>query len=590
MNKSLEWNLDSLIQGKNNSIKSRKLIINNACKELLSLKGSISKSINNFKKYLSYIEIISEHKSILGCYFYNKLSENVGNTESQKNIQNFEQYASNIDVELSFINNEIKNNIDTILTYIDSDDTLSHLKFSYNLVKRNLKHKISDESEKIISHLINSHGASSDVFSKLTNADFTFENIKDSKGHDHKLTQGTAALYLRNQDITLRKNAYLSFWKTYYSHKNSLSSTYYHNLLLSKAYANIYKYNDSLEMYLHGDNVDRKFYDFVLENVKGNSNLIIKWKNILKKITKVNNPNPWDWNGPLFKLSDKEYKMSESKSIINEALAVLGKNYLNKINYIFDNKLIDWLPKDGKRSGAYSYGVWNADPYILLNWNSKYVDLSTLIHELGHSVHTMYSNENQKYENHNYPIFLAEVASITNELLLVMHLLKKEDDLEIKKMLLENIIKEFIATVWRQSQFAEFEKIVHDRVDQGESLNYDDFSNIASSLTDKYYPKTETETYKDKYDGIWSIYIPHFYSDFYVYKYTTGAICAFAFVHKIMEGNYDINKYLNFLKSGGSNWPLDILKEAGVDLRKKETFDHAFKMFENLLDNLETLI
>lgn len=585
----LKWNLEPLL--KNKTIEEWIRIIQENTKIIVDLKGKIAESKSNFLTYKEASQKMGTACGIVGCYLHNHENIDLSDNDWNKKMQKFEMVMNEQSILLSFVNNEILDNLDKIEKIIENDSELQYLKRWLELEKRSLSHKLSNEKEELLSQLNIVFGNDQTVFSKLTNADFVFEDILDKDNKPHKLTQGNAAKYLKHQDIVLRKNAYFSFWKTYFHHKNTLATLYQGNLLQTSTLSRIYKFNSSLDASLFSDNVDRKFYDNLLQQTQNHADILLKWKKILVKLTKKDNPEPWDWNGPLFEKYDKDFSVEEAKKITYEALSVLGKDYKNKLDFMFNKDLIDWMPTSNKRSGAYSYDVWEGFPYILLNWNAKYVDLSTLVHELGHSIHSLYSNENQKYEYHHYPIFLAEVASICNEVLLINYMLEKETDLNVKAMILENAIKEFIGTVYRQVQFADFEKQVHDLVDNQEPLTFEEFKNIALNTTKKYYKKLDTEKYEDEYLGLWGLYIPHFYSDFYVYKYATGMISACSIAFDILNKKPGMpENYLNFLKSGSSKWPLETLMGTGVNLLEENTYKNAFKIFENWIDELNKIV
>ncbi|ALV23383.1 hypothetical protein ASO20_01810 [Mycoplasma sp. (ex Biomphalaria glabrata)] len=582
-----DWNLLPLLQNK--TIEQWKKEIIEHYEIIFSLKGKITNSIDNLKEFLDHSKKSSIIVSKIGCYLHNLENVDLSNTEISKLVNDFDLFLYPWGIKLSFVSNELKDNVEKILNMLDEETAI--YKKSFERLKRRKKHKISNREEKLLSVLSNALGNSDEIFSKLTNVDFSFGEVEDSQGVKYKLTQGTASKLLRDKDIVLRKNSYFAFWKEYKKHENTLSATYYANLCETSAFSKIYKYKSSLEAALFSDNVTPKFYNFALNQIAKNSKLLLKWRKILVNKTGISNPKPWDWNTEIFSPIDKKYEINDSQRIIKDALSILGSDYVAKLDKAFENNWIDWLPKDSKRSGAYSYGVWEGNPYILLNWNGKYLDLSTLAHELGHSMHTLYSNENQDYEYHDYPIFLAEVASTTNELLLVEYLLKHEENPQMRAYILENAIREIIGTIYRQALFADFEQIVHNKVDQNEPITLDVFKNICKELYPKYFPKLKTETYEDEFENLWGLYVPHFYSDFYVYKYATAMISAISFTNKILNGNKgDVENYLSFLKMGSSEWPIDALKKSGVDLLDKKTYDEAFELLEHYLCELEKLL
>ncbi|WP_434414772.1 oligoendopeptidase F [symbiont of Argiope bruennichi] len=584
----LNWDLTPLIG--NNSISSLLVIVEDLKNQLKVLKGQLFSSKDNFASFLSLIEKFYRISSEIECYLQNKSNSNLQDIQTQKVYQDWSLKYQKIASDLFFIRNEIFASETKINEYLN-DEKFSYLKNYFHNFFNFKKHRLSDENEQLISQLSGIFDNNKNIFTKLTNADFKFRKIKDSNHKSYELLPGNASFFLSHKDIELRKNCYKNFWKVYFDHRFTLATNAFYNLLSTSKFAKIYHYKSSLESNTLSDYVDKKQYKFILKNISDNTNLILEWKKILVKVTKITNPNPWDWSGPLFEASNDDFTIEESKKIIKKSLSLLGPEYLKEIDYVFENNLIDWLPRPNKRSGAYSYCVYQKNPYILLNWNKKYLDVSTLTHELGHAIHSIFSNRHQSFFYHDYPIFLAEIASITNEILLNHSMIENTKDDEKKKAYLELFIKEFIATVFRQAQFAEYELIAHDMVDKDNSLTYTDFVKIAKKLNKKYFPKLETEKKSHKFNYLWPLYVPHFYSNFYVYKYVVGMVCASCFAKKIIDKEKDaVKNYLNFLKSGSSKKPLEILKENGIDLTTEQPFKNAFSLFNDYLVKLKKLV
>lgn len=579
-----KWDVNTLYKD-NKSLKNDYNKINLLTNNIVELKGKITLSYENFFNYIKWSEKASILEEKIGLYLYNTESQDTKNTESTKKILEYSSFIEKQNTKLYFVNNELLKNKNKIMSYLTGE--LTDYNTSFKKFFRSKKHKLTDNEEKLISEISPVFGSTNKLFNAMTSTDFNFGKVLDSKKNEFQVTQGNYYNLYTSDDKTLRKNSYFAFWNKYYDFKNTLAINYYYNVVASCKIAKIYKYESSLQASLFSNNLTVSFYDNLLDSCKSNSNLVLKWQKLKSKILKNNNPKPWDSSMPLFSLSNKKFSIEESKIIINKALKAFGTDYIKKLNYVLENNCIDYMPNIGKRQGAYSYGTYNSKPYICMNWNEKYIDLSTLIHEIGHSIHSMYSNENQPYQYHNYPIFLAEIASIVNEFMLIEYFLKNDKNDEFKKVVLEKGITEFIATVYRQLQFAEYEKWSHETVESGNSFTISDIIKKCNELQIKYFPKPKTYSYTDKYDGLWGIYVPHFYRDFYVFQYAVGMICASIIVSNIYENTGYEKKYIEFLGYGCRYFPLDALKKIGIDLNDKKTIQKAYHYLDSLINRLE---
>ena len=587
---NLKWDLSMLLNGK--TMQDNVNEVQAYIKTIIDLKGTIANSIDNLKLFLKTHENLSILLAKLNCFYENLENEDIGNQDVTKQKIQFMQFYQSVIVNLSFVDNELLDGAAKIRSYLETDNELKEYDFYFAKAFRYEEHRLSNEVDFAISNLSLPLSGMTDVFTKLTNADFIFAPVADKDGKMHDLTQGTYAKFASHEDIVLRENAYKSYWSTYFHHKFTLSSTYFFHLTAVSALAKLKNYQSSIHSILFHNFISVEFYQNLLKKVASKTHLIKDWKEILAKITQKNDPRPWDWNGPLFKSSNRNFSIIEAKEIAYKSLAPLGPVYKEKIDFIFGNRCIDWMPNDNKRSGAYSYAVWGGKPYIMLNWNGKYRDLSTLIHEMGHSVHTIFSSESQSFVYYNYPIILAEIASIFNEVLLYHHLVNDPNsDNELKKVVVEQLIKEFIGAVYRQAQFAEFEFLAHDRVDKRQPFDLRTLTTLCHELQTKYSPRLSTETYQDHLQDLWGLFVPHFYADFYVYQYVTGMIAAINLAENVFNNVPNaVDKYLTFLKAGCSKKPMDIIAEAGVDLNQPEAYDKAFDFFANLLSQLKTWI
>lgn len=587
---TLKWDLSSLLAGK--TIDQNVADIKALADKLVALKGQITTTVENFKSYLKLNEELGILLGKINCYCENLSNEDTSNQETTRLKLQLMQFAQQITVALTFIDNELLDNSENIEKYLAENEDLKMYRFSFEKIFRYKEHRLEDDVELAISNLSLPLSAMSDVFTKLTNADFVFPQITDSAGKKHVINQGNYNKFLSDADPKLREEAYKSYWFTYFQHKFSLSSIYFFHLSAFSSLAKLKNYESSLHSALYRNYVDVDFYINLLKRVSDKSYLIKEYKELFVEITNIPDFKPWDLSKPLFEKSNKTFSIVEAKELVYKSLAPLGEDYHQKIRNIFESQSVDWMPNDNKRSGAYSFGVWGSKPYILLNWNGNYRDLSTLTHELGHSVHTMYSTEAQPFIYYNYPIMLAEIASMFNEIMLYHHLINSPTlDKELKKVVVEKLIKEFIGAVYRQAQFAEFELLAHDRVDKKMPLDLGTMAELCKGLNEKYNPRISTEKYEDPFQSLWGLFVPHFYSDFYVYQYITGMISAINFAQKVINKELGaLEKYIDLLRVGSSKKPLDAIKAAGVDLNQEQAYKVAFDFFKKLLSDLRNLL
>ena len=376
--------------------------------------------------------------------------------------------------------------------------------------------------------------------------------------------------------------------ETYAKYKNTISNTFKENVDYLVGMAKIEKFNSSLEASLFSDNIDTTVYNNLIETVHKNLNVLYKYYDLKKEILNLDELHLYDIYVELIKDLDKEYSFEEAKEIVINALSILGDDYINNLKKAFDERWIDVYNNVGKRGGAYSSGFYDTNPFVLLNFEGKLNDVSTLAHELGHSMHTYYSCKNNTYNNSGYKIFVAEVASTVNELILNKYLLKNSKDKKEKLFILNNLMELFKGTIYRQTMFAEFERDMHKKYEDGEILTNELLSNEYYKLNKEYFGPNVVVDEEIKYE--WER-IPHFYYDFYVYKYAIGLSSACYIVDGIVNNKPNaLENYLKFLKSGGSDYPANELKIAGVDVNSSEVIESAIKMFDETINEFKTLI
>jgi oligoendopeptidase F len=458
----------------------------------------------------------------------------------------------------------------------------------FDELMRQKPHILSEKEERLLAMAADLSMASGNIFSMLNNADIKFALIKDEEGKELELTKGRYGRFMESSDRRVRKEAFEALYASYSKLKNTLAATLSSSVRKDIFYARARNYPSALEAALDGDNVSPKVYERLIDSVHNNIDLMYKYIEIRKKMLGLAELHMYDIYTPLVKEYRMEIPYEKAKEIVVEALEPLGEEYVSVLQQGLAGGWIDVYENEGKTSGAYSWGCYESHPYVLLNYDNKLDDLFTLAHEMGHSMHSYYSNRNQPHLYSHYSIFVAEVASTVNESLLIDYLLKNCRESQEKLYLLNHYLEQFRGTVFRQTMFAEFERIIHDEVEKGGALNPETLSNIYRELNRFYYgPQMVLD---QEIDMEWSR-IPHFYSAFYVYKYATGFSAATALKEQILHGGTAaLERYLEFLKSGSSDYPVNLLQKAGVDLNSPEPVDTALKYFSRLLKEVEEII
>ena len=415
----------------------------------------------------------------------------------------------------------------------------------------------------------------------------TYGNIIDENGESVELTDSNYNKYIKSNDRRVRKEAFDELYRVYSNFKNTICSTIKGNIEANTSIAKIRGYESAIEASLFSDNIDVSVYNNLIDTVSNNLSSLFKYYDLKKKILGLDEMHLYDTYVSIINEKPREYTFDEAKELVKKALSVLGDKYINDLNNAFTKKWIDIYNNKGKRGGAYSGGSYDTYPYVLLNFEGTLNDVSTLAHELGHSMHSYYSRLNNSYQDSNYKIFVAEVASTVNELLLSKYLLKNTSDKREKLIILNNLLDLFKATIFRQTMFAEFEKNIYEKHEKGEILTAELLCNDYYELNKKYFGNSVYVDDEIKYE--WER-IPHFYYYFYVYKYATGLSAACYIVNGILSGSKDaLDNYLKFLTLGGSMDPLDELKVAGIDMTKPDSILSAIHMFDEILEEFEQL-
>ncbi len=488
----------------------------------------------------------------------------------------------------SFISPEIlKNDYNIIEKYLKEEPRLQEYERSLKELFKYQKYTLSAKEENILSNMVSVFKTPDDVYSLLTDADLKFGKIKNEEGKLEELTEKSYRKFIESPDRSVRKHALTKLLGTYGNFKNTYASLLMAEVRNSNKIASIRGYNSSLEAALYQNYIPTEIYTNLIDTVKKNIAPLSKFWQIKKSMLKVNTLHLYDTYAPTTKEIEHKYTINEAKNLLLEALAVLGPDYITNLKKAFTERWVDFCPNDGKRNGAYCTNCYSVHPYVLLSFDGSLNNVSTLAHELGHAMHYYYASHNQTYQDYSYSIFVAEVASQVNQILLSKYLIAHTTNKEEKKYLIDDLIGDFKSTIYRQTMFAEFEKIIHEKDAEGNVLTYEDLCNIYYNLNKEYFGKNIVIDDIIKYE--WER-IPHFYMNFYVYQYATAYAAAIKIAMAILNKSPKATEnYIEFLKLGCTKTPIESLKVAGVDMTNKTTLEEAFTYFNDLVDELNSL-
>ncbi len=448
------------------------------------------------------------------------------------------------------------------------------------------EHVLSENEERLLAESSEALSGFRDIFTKIDNADLPLTEVKHGKERI-PLSHGTYGVIMHGEDRALRKKTFNKYYGAYISLINTIASTYYGNVKKDVFYAKARKFNSALERALFGEDVKKEVYDNLIKTTTDALPLLHSYMAEKKKLLGLKKMYMYDVYVPVVEGAELKLEYEDAYDLVVKGLAPLGTEYCELLLKAKNERWIDVYESDGKRSGAYSVAVYDTHPYVLLNYQKTTHDVFTIAHEMGHSIHSYFSNRTQCYAKADYRIFVAEVASTVNEVLLLRYMLGAEKDVKLKKYLLSYLLEMIRTTLFRQTQFAEFEQFSHATVENGEPLTKENLSEEYLRLNKKYYGKAVESEGNIKYE--WAR-IPHFYRAFYVYKYATGIISALAIADRILtEGKPAVDDYFKFLSSGGSDSPVELLKIAGVDLTDEKPFLSAFKVFKDTLEEFKKL-
>lgn len=579
-----KWTIDEMYPNEE-SIEKDIQKVKELIEEVKRYKGILADSEENIFKALNISEEASRILQNLYVYTHMKSHEDTRINKNQSNATKIDMLSTELSMATSYMVPEIIAMDNEKLENYLKTERLSHYKKYVDDILRLKPHTLNEREEELLAAVADLSGVPENVYDMLSFADLQFPEIEDENGEKVRVTHSNFSLFLKSKDARVRKDAFEAMYGIYGQYKNTFASTLYGGIKSEIFYAKTRKYESALQGSLFQDNVSVNVYNNLIDAVHENLDTLNDYIDLKKKFLGLDKINMYDLYVPLTESFDMEIPYEKAQKIILEALKPLGEEYLENVKKAFAEGWIDVYGNEGKQGGAYSWGSYDSKSYILMSYKDDLNSLFTLIHEMGHSMHSFYSKNNQPYLYSGYKIFVAEVASTLNELLLINYLLKNAESKEERVYLLNYYLEQFRTTVYRQTMFAEFEKICHGKVEEGEPLTAEDFNNIYYDLNKKYYG--ESCEVNEEIALEWAR-IPHFYSNFYVYKYATGFSAASALSKQILEeGESAVSRYKEFLKSGGSEFPLDQLRKAGIDMEKKESVDEALHVFKDLVKQLE---
>lgn len=557
--------------------------------KLVTFKGRLGESAETLYEFMLLNDEMSKLFERVYVYANQKYHENTSNGTYQKLSDMAGSLSVEVSSDTSFVTSEILAIPEETLAqfYKDEPGLLVYKRF-FDIILRKKPHILSEAEEKILAAAGEVCEAPGNIFAMFNNADAKFGIIKDSEGNEVEVSHSRYGLYLESKDRRVREAAFHAVYETYEKYKNTLASTFSSNVKQELFKAKCRKYDSSLSMALDDSNVPISVYTNLIDVVHENLPLLHKYVSLRKKVLGVDELHMYDLYVPMVADVDMQVPYEKAKDMVKEGLVPLGEEYQNILTEGFTDRWIDVYENEGKRSGAYSWGAYGTHPYVLLNYQDNLNNVFTLAHEMGHAIHSYYSDATQDYIYAGYKIFVAEVASTCNEALLMHHLLKKTTDRKQRAYLINYQLEQFRTTLYRQTMFAEFEMITHAMAQKNEPLTAEALCKAYHELNVKYFGKDAT--IDSLIDMEWAR-IPHFYTAFYVYQYATGYSAAIALSRRILTmGEEAVTDYINFLKGGSSKDPIDLLKGAGIDMTTKEPVREALHVFEELIGELEALL
>ena len=551
-----------------------------------SLKGTLALSQENLLSALKFRDDLSYDIEVLYVYSHLKFDEDSTNSKYQSMHARIQALLARFSSSFSFYDSELLSADEAVLkSYLERNEALNLYTHEFDRLFKSRPHVLSDKEERLLASAGEIFATPENVFGMLTNADIQFPTVKDEKGNDVQLSYGINSLLMENPNREVRKGSFLAMQGTFEKLKNTLATTLSSSVKVNNFNASVRHYDSARHAALSRNDIEEAVHQSLIDGIHSNIGLLHDYVDLRKDVLGLDTIEMYDMYVPMVDDVDLSFTYEEAQAIIMEALSVLGEEYVAVLRRAFKDRWIDVVENKGKRSGAYSSGAYGTAPYILLNWRENIDNMFTLAHELGHSVHSYFTRKYQPYIYGDYSIFVAEVASTTNENLLLNYLLNQYEDPKIRAYLLNHYLDTVKGTVFRQTQFAEFEHFIHTSDQEGTALTADFLCEKYREMNTFYYGEAVT-TPEIAYE--WSR-IPHFYYNYYVYQYATGFSAATLFSEMIYQGG-DVQPYLEFLKSGSKDYPINVLAKAGVDMRDTLAIDTTLKIFGERMQALRDLL
>lgn len=557
--------------------------------EFKHYQGVLAEKAENLYQLLVLQDDISERIGKLYTYAHMRYDQDTTNSFYQALHAKAENVITLASSAMSFIVPEIlqltKTRLDAFFTELPA---LKHYRHALLEIIRRKDHVLSEKEEVLLAEVSEVTDNPAQTFGMLNNADLTFSTVEDENGNQIELTHGRYINFLESDVPSVRKNAFKEMYQTYGNFINTFSSTLSGAVKKHNFMAKVRKYDSARQAALDNNNIPESVYDNLVAVIHERIELLHRYVALRKRVLGLDELHMYDLYTPLIKGVSMKYSYEDAQAQVLKGLAPLGEEYVAKLKEGFENRWIDVEENKGKRSGAYSSGAYGTNPYILMNWQDNLNNLFTLAHELGHSMHSYYTRKNQSFRYGDYSIFVAEVASTCNEALLNEYMINETNDKKEKLFLINHFLEGFRGTVFRQTMFAEFEHVIHQQAQAGEALTPDKLTEIYYGLNQKYFGE---ELVIDEEIGLEWARIPHFYYNYYVYQYATGYAAAQSLASQILkEKGPAVERYLGFLKAGSTDYPIEVLKQAGVDMTEKTPIQQALDVFEQKLDEMEELL
>ena len=555
--------------------------------ELQAYEGRVTEDAATLLEVLELREELMREVSNVAAYARMRSDEDTTNQEYQALSARAQSLASEASSAASFIEPELQQvDRETLQGFVDTEPDLQTYDHYFDDVLRMKPHTRSPEIEELLAELSEVTGAAGDVYSMLSNADMEFPSVEDPQGESRRITQSNFTNLLKNRDREFRQEVYEAYFGEWSEFRNTVSTAYKNSVKANSKLANARNYDTAREASLDSANVPVEVYDNLLDSVRDNLDVLHRHVDLKRDRLGVSDVKMWDLYAPLTDGDSPDVEYEQAREWVVEAVAPLGDDYQRRLAEGLESRWVDVYENEGKRSGAYASGTYDSQPYILMNYQDDVTSMYTLAHELGHSLHTQLSSETQPYVYSGYEIFTAEVASTVNEALLTEHLLDTVEDETLRRHILDEYLERFRSTLFRQTMFADFEHQAHELSESGGALTADALDEIYGDLKEEYYANADV----DEYIAREWMRIPHFYYGFYVYQYATGISAANALVEDILdEGEPAAERYLEFLRKGSREYPLDLLRGAGVDMASPDPVEAAIQAYDQYVGEFEEL-